>query len=239
MKVEIPFIYDSKNKTLVFNTPETVSMNYISTTSDTFSATVTSEDTSIATVSDIVIDNTSINFNINTLSTEGSTNITVTTGTAGDSSYSASFVVKVREIMPVDSYTVEAVDNATYGFALNSNNYYESGNKGVNSSYAICKLNVYSTGTVNLYLDYINYAESYYDYGILSNVDTTLASSSSADSSTKVFKSFKGLSKASVQTVDYGILEEGDHYIYIKFIKDGAGSRYNDTLQFKVRFGEE
>lgn len=235
MKVEIPFIYDSKNKALVFNTQETVSMNYISTTSDTFSATVTSEDTSIATVSDIVIDNTSINFNINTLSTEGSTNITVTTSTAGDSSYSASFVVKVREIMPVDSYTVEAVDNATYGFALNSNNYYESGNKGVNSSYAICKLNVYSSGTVNLYLDCINYAENNCDYGILSNIDTTLTLSSSADSS-NVFKSFKGSNSANVQTVDYGILEEGDHYIYIKFIKDSSQSSNNDTLQFKVRF---
>ena len=237
MKVEIPFIYDSKNKALVFNTQETVSMNYISTTSDTFSATVTSKDTSIATVSDIVIDNTSINFNINTLSTEGSTNITVT-GTAGDSSYSASFVVKVRETMPVDSYTVEAVDGATHRFALNSNDYYESGNKGVSSSYAICKLNVYSTGTVNLYLDCINYAENNYDYGNLSNIDTTLTLSSSADSS-NVFKSFKGSNSANVQTVDYGILTEGNYYIYIKFIKDSSQSSNNDTLQFKVRFGEE
>ena len=73
---------------------------------------------------------------------------------------------------------------------------------------------------------------------LISNVDTTLTLSSSADSS-NVFKSFKGSNSANVQTVDYGILTGGDHYIYIKFIKDGSGNNYNDTLQFKVRFGDE
>ena len=87
-------------------------------------------------------------------------------------------------------------------------------------------------------MDCINYAENNYDYGNLSNIDTTLTLSSSADSS-NVFKSFKGSNSANVQTVDYGILTEGNYYIYIKFIKDSSQSSNNDTLQFKVRFGEE
>lgn len=137
--------------------------------------------------------------------------------------------------LPSYGYSVESIDGATYGFTLNSDEYYESQNKGIHSSYAICKLNITSDGIHNLYLDCINSGENNYDFGILSNVDTTLTLDYSVDS-TNVFKSFKGLSSTSVQTVDYGILTEGEHYIYIKFRKDGSASSGNDSLQFKVRF---
>ena len=82
----------------------------------------------------------------------------------------------------VDNYVVTKPDSGSYTFTLNSNGYYESNNKGVANSYALCKLsfNALYEGC-SLVLDCINYAESNYDYGILSKLDTTLSSSTTAD----------------------------------------------------------
>lgn len=132
------------------------------------------------------------------------------------------------------NYTVEKPSGATYGFSLNANSYYESTNKGVNSSYAMAKLNFTTDGSYKLYLDCINYAETNYDFGILSELDKTLQMSDTVDS-TNVKRSFKGSSSANVQTVDYGAIVKGSHYIYIKFRKDSSTSSNNDSLQFKVR----
>ena len=132
------------------------------------------------------------------------------------------------------NYTVEKPSGATYGFSLNANSYYESTNKGVNSSYAMAKLNFTTDGSYKLYLDCINYAETNYDFGILSELDKTLQMSATVDS-TNVKKNFKGSSRPSVQTVDYGQIVKGSHYIYIKFRKDSAASSNYDSLKFKVR----
>ena len=117
---------------------------------------------------------------------------------------------------------------------MNSNGYYESNNKAKASSYAICKLNIQATSNCTLYLDCINFAESNFDYGILSNLDSSLTSSSTAD--TAYYKSFKGLQSADVQTVTYNNIAAGSHFIYIKYIKDSSVDQNNDSLQFKVRF---
>ena len=132
------------------------------------------------------------------------------------------------------NYTIEKPSGATYGFSLNANSYYESTNKGVNSSYAMAKLNFTTDGSYKLYLDCINYAETNYDFGILSELDKTLQMSNTADS-TNVKRSFKGSSNTNVQTVDYGQIVKGSHYIYIKFRKDISVNSNNDSLQFKVR----
>lgn len=132
------------------------------------------------------------------------------------------------------SYSVEDVSGATYGFVLNSNGYYESTNNGINNSYSICKVNININKTALLYVDCINYAESSYDFGILSNLNTSLLLSDSADT-TNVKKSFKGSSSSAIQTVSYGSLSAGNYYIYIKFIKDVSQSSNNDSLQFKIR----
>ena len=132
------------------------------------------------------------------------------------------------------NYTVEKPSGATYGFSLNTSNYYESTNKGVNSSYAMAKLNFTTDGSYKLYLDCINYAETNYDFGILSELDKTLQMSNTVDS-TNVKRSFKGSSSTNVQTVDYGQIAQGSHYIYIKFRKDSSASSNRDSLQFKVR----
>lgn len=131
---------------------------------------------------------------------------------------------------------VSDVSGASYGFVMNDNGYYESNNKGVNSSAALCKVIFDTFGMYHLYIDCINYAETDYDYGLLSNLDTTLSTSTSADSSSKVFYNFKDKQSASVVTVDYGEIAAGEHFIYIKFLKDSSQHNNNDSLQFKLRF---
>ena len=135
----------------------------------------------------------------------------------------------------VDSIVVNKPDSGSYMFALNSSGYYESNNKGVNNSYALCKVtfNALYDGC-SLVLDCINYAESSFDFGILSKLDTELSASNTVDSATLIEKSFKGSSMSNVQRYVYNNISQGEHFIYIKFRKDGSGSSYNDSFQFKV-----
>lgn len=133
------------------------------------------------------------------------------------------------------TWAVEAISGASYGFELNSNNYYESKNKGVDNSYAICRVKLNLGAKARVTFNCINYAEHGYDYGLLGNVDTALTLSVSADSN--VAKNFKDSSQLDVQTFIYTI-EEGEHFIDVKFIKDGSNSNNNDTLQFTVEIQE-
>ena len=130
------------------------------------------------------------------------------------------------------SYDVENI-TTTYGFALNSNDYYESNNKGHASSAAVCKVDFHLPVSATITFSVINYAESTYDYGLLSNLDTTLNTNSSADSS-NVYWSGQNHNSASVQTVTYSNVTAGDHYIYVKYFKDQYTDSNNDSLQFKV-----
>ena len=134
---------------------------------------------------------------------------------------------------PTFSYSVNNIEGAAYGFNLNANNYYESTNKAVNSSYSICRVNLNVTEQCNITFDVINYAESNYDYGLFATLDTPLTLSNSADSSVK--KSFKGQQSASVVNVIYENVPSGEHFIDIKFIKDTSVNSGNDSLQFKLQ----
>lgn len=135
----------------------------------------------------------------------------------------------------LSTWTVEAISGASYGFELNSNNYYESKNKGVDNSYAICRVKLNLSTKARVIFNCINYAEDNYDYGLLGNVDTALTLNASADSN--VAKSFKGSSQSAVQTFAYSI-EEGEHFIDVKYRKDGSVNKNNDTLQFTVEIQE-
>ena len=133
----------------------------------------------------------------------------------------------------VSSYTVTKPDSGSYTFALNSNGYYESNNKGVHNSYALCKVqfNVEKDGS-NITFDCINYGESNFDYGIFSQLDGTLSSNNTADSN--AYFSFSGKQSSSVQQVIYNNVSKGTHSVYIKYRKDGSVNSNNDTLQFKL-----
>lgn len=127
---------------------------------------------------------------------------------------------------------VVPVDGADYGFSLNSAGYYESENKGVNSSYAMCKIVCNWDYEFRITLKCINYAEANYDFGLISEVDTMLSMDNSADS-TGVLKNFKGSSSASVVYVSV-TFPAGQHFVCVKFRKDGGGNSNNDSLQFMV-----
>lgn len=132
------------------------------------------------------------------------------------------------------AYTVSDISGASYGFSLNSNGYYESQNKGIDNSYAICRVDFH--GTDKIIFDCINYAESNFDFGILSKIDNTLSLSNSEDSSTVVFKSFKGKQSPDIVSVIYDGGDPLEHFIYVKYRKDSSVNSNNDSLQFKIRF---
>lgn len=148
------------------------------------------------------------------------------------SSYNDSFQFKIVKVNKV-SITISKPDNGSYTFVLNGNNYYESNNKGVANSYALCKVSFIVTQPSTVTFSCINYAESNYDFGILSTLDNTLSSNNNVDS-TNVKKSFKGSSSSSIQKVTYDNVGIGEHFIYVKYRKDNSINSNNDSLQFKV-----
>ena len=148
------------------------------------------------------------------------------------SSYQVTIVQTANDVKPAYSWDVESM--GTYPFELNTNGYYESTNKGHDSSYSYATLNY--EGFENLVLECINSGESNYDYGIISQPDVLLGESTSDDGatgSTNVFHNFKGESSANPVQITIPS-DKGSHFITIKFRKDGSSAQGNDSLQFKV-----
>lgn len=79
----------------------------------------------------------------------------------------------------------------------------------------------------------VNYAEANYDYGIFSNIDATLSTTSAADDSSQIFWNGKSQHSASEKEITYQI-PAGQHFIYIKYLKDGSADKNNDCLKFKI-----
>ena len=139
-----------------------------------------------------------------------------------------------------ESYSVETT--GSYGFALNSSGYYQSQNKGVDKSAAVCRVNFSVPVAATITFTFINYAEEGYDFGVFGNIDTALnddyypAGSSGAsisDSSYRLACNTSTYNKSSTQTLSYS-MNAGEHFIDVKFSKDDASYDNNDTLQFKV-----
>lgn len=128
------------------------------------------------------------------------------------------------------TYTVEAISGVTYGFTLGSDGYYASTNKS-NDTFSLCKVVFNLTEVQNIVVSCYQSSESGYDYGILSTLDKTLASNATADS-TNVFASHKGLSGNTTTT--YSNVSAGEHFIYIKYRKDGSQSNGSDVFKFKI-----
>lgn len=143
----------------------------------------------------------------------------------------------------IQNPTVTTASGASYGFNLNSSTgYYVSQNKGVNKSAAVCVVNFDLSVRCLVTINYINYAEATYDFGVFGNVDATLsnnyysAGNSGAtitDTNYKLACNTSAYNISSVQTITYEI-PSGEHQIYIKYTKDDATSSNNDTLQWKI-----
>ena len=131
-----------------------------------------------------------------------------------------------------ESYSVNNV-TSTYGFELNGSGYYESNNQGHSSSCALARVSFHLPVSGTITFSLINYAESTYDFGLLSELDEELTTNSSADSN-NVYWSGKNHNSSSVQTVTYSNVSAGDHTIDVKYFKDQYTDDYNDSLQFKI-----
>ena len=140
-----------------------------------------------------------------------------------------------RYVIPANSYAVTlTAPNATHGFELNTNGYYESTNKGVQNSASVCIVNLNIVETCTIKFSCINYAEKNYDYGILGKLNEPLSLDNTSDTNYAI--SFKGASSLAERVYNYSNVPIGAHTIYVKFRKDGSGDNYNDSLQFKISF---
>ena len=139
--------------------------------------------------------------------------------------------------------TIATASGASYGFTLNnSTGYYTSANKGVDKSAAICRVTFDLPVRCLITIQFINYAEATYDFGVFGNIDVPLstnyypAGSSGAtisETSYKLACNTSTYNKSTAQTLTYEI-ESGEHFIDIKYSKDDATASNNDTLQWKI-----
>jgi len=133
------------------------------------------------------------------------------------------------------------VSGASYGFELNSNDYYESTNNGKSKSASVARINFHMKTRCLVTIEYINYAEANYDYGMFGKIDTAVATdgltassgSSSPSDSTSNYQLAMASNSSSTQTITYTI-EKGEHFIDIKYGKDNATDNGNDSLQWKI-----
>ena len=145
--------------------------------------------------------------------------------------------------VPTNTYTVTTkVQGASYGFNLNgSSGYYVSSNNGVSKSASVARLNLDFESSCLLTIQYINYAEENYDYGMFGKLDTTVSTNgltassggSSPDDSTSNYQLARCTNSSSAQTITYNV-PMGEHFIDIKYGKDDASDSGNDSLQWKV-----
>ena len=151
--------------------------------------------------------------------------------------YDKGFIYETDIMTPSKiNYKVEDVSGANYNFILNADEYYESTNQKIQSSYSLCKVTFNIDTETEIAINYINSGESSYDYGIFSQLDKTLSLSNSDDGSsgsTNVKMNCKGDSSLEVRTITY-VIPQGEHVIYLKYRKDGSADSGNDSLQFKI-----
>ena len=138
------------------------------------------------------------------------------------------------------SYTVDDISGVTYGFRLNGNGYYESQNFGVSTSFALCRVNFNCSVETKINVTFINYSQPSYDYGLIGNVDGTLARSIKADAagSGSSNSSFRGAAtsrhSSDPQTMSYTI-PAGQHFLEFKYRKNNDNiHKNNDSFQFKI-----
>ncbi len=146
--------------------------------------------------------------------------------------YTTTFSIQGDPVQMLSSLTISNPSSSAYTFAMTTDGYLESNNQKQASSYAYAKLTFALENAVShLYILYVNSGESSYDYGTISKIDTDLSQSTSDDSSTLYVGFFKGQSYTDTKTLDLGACAAGEHYITIKYRKDGSGDQGNDSLR--------
>ena len=222
---------------LTYNEATTLNANYVSDTEPT-NITITASNPDALEIGQYTIDNTAKTIAIPVTAKSVTDTVTVTlSATFKDGVQSRTLSIKIKESFKTPSFTVTDVEGASYNFVLNDAGYYESTNKGVTNSAALCKLDITDLeDTTKVIFDCINSGEANYDFGMISKINTTLGTTNSEDSASNLFASFKGQSSTNVVTKSYPIDSVAACFFTLKFRKDGSGDQGNDSLQFKVRF---
>ena len=149
-----------------------------------------------------------------------------------------------NSLVPVTAVTPESevttAPNATYGFELDtSDGYYKSQNKGVSYSAAVCRLNITAEIQCTLTLNFVNYAEATYDYGIIGKVDSSLLTTSAvSDTSAWLWAGSASTNNSTTVQTTAVTIPSGEHFVDIKFRKDDATNSNNDAFWFKYSLSE-
>lgn len=143
----------------------------------------------------------------------------------------------------INQPTVTTKSGADEGFTLNSSTgYYVSDNAGQSKTAAICRVTFNLSVRCLITIQFINYAEATYDFGVFGNIDVPLsnnyypAGSSGAtisETSYKLACNTSTYNTSTPQTLTYEI-SSGEHFIDIKYSKDDATNSNNDSLQWKI-----
>lgn len=133
------------------------------------------------------------------------------------------------------TYTV--TNRGTYYFIKNNTSgFYTSNNNGVSNSAAVSRVTFSLPVDCLIEIEYINYAQAGYDYGIFGKTDISLGTTYIADSTSNVYKSCSSSSDntPNIQTLTYE-MSAGSHYIDIKYIKNNRTNSNNDNLQWRIK----
>lgn len=222
---------------LLYNESATLTATYVADNEPT-DITVTASNPDAIEIGQYTIDAVNKTITIPVTSKNVIDTVTVTLSATFDGKVqSKTLSIKIKESFKTPSFTVTDVEGASYNFTLNSNGYYESTNKKVANSAALCKLDIIDLeDTSKIIFDCINSGESKYDFGMISKINTTLSTTNSEDSASNLFVNFKGQSSTNVVTKTYPISAVAACFFTLKFRKDSSSDSGNDSLQFKVRF---
>lgn len=142
-----------------------------------------------------------------------------------------------KNIPPFDCTVSQTSQVATQQFGLNAASFWESKCQKVSNGWSLCKITFTGSGKVTLHC--ISQGESSTDYGIIGNINQTLASSNADDGatgSTLVKKRFRGEPSTSIKDVVFDSVSNGD-FIMCKYRKDSSVDTGFDSLQFQVDLG--
>lgn len=146
---------------------------------------------------------------------------------------------KLTDLSSGHVFSVATKSGATYGFQQNydancRSGWWQSTNKGkaTSASVATVSFNVKQTTTVIVRL--ICYAESTYDYMLISAMDGELATGASADSNAAF--TTKNSNSQNEQTYVFNNVAAGDHHFDVKYYKDSYTDSNWDSAQFTVEF---
>ena len=128
---------------------------------------------------------------------------------------------------------IPATPDNEYDFTKTSDGYYTSQNAGVHSSYSYGGFKFNFTQPTTITIRCISYGEAEHDYGIVSNLDTSLDWDNNADT-TGVKKAFSGENESSSSYVDLTMtVPPGSHFITFKYIKDSSVHKNGDYFKIK------